>query len=164
MRPYSQDSIAAIATPRGIGALAIIRVSGNALSPLYKKLTNKHPQNRYALFSKIYHPITGFVIDEGVIIYFKSPHSFTGEDIIEITCHGGISTQTSILNSLIEAGLRQASPGEFSLRSYLNGKIDLVQAEAVSSLISSSCEIESNISLNNNKSCVKLFIVWIRVS
>ena len=131
------ENIVAIATPKGAAALAIIRISGKNLYNIYKSLSKKEPKNRFAQFSKIYHPKSGLVLDESIITYFKSPESFTGEDIIEITCHGGVNIKRSIINACNAIGIKNAERGEFSYRAFMNGKIDLVQAEAIASLISS---------------------------
>ena len=135
---YNNDTIAALATPPGIGALAIIRISGEDLAKLFQKLTkNKAIKDRFATFSSIYCPNTQETLDSGIIIYFKAPKSFTGEDLIEINCHGGEYICKSILSSLYAYNIRPASAGEFSFRAFMNGKIDLIQAEAISELISS---------------------------
>ena len=88
MQPYSPENIVALATPPGLGALAIIRLSGPDLYSIYRRFSHKRPVDRRAVFSKIYHPETNDILDEAIIIYFKSPNSFTGEDVIEISCHG----------------------------------------------------------------------------
>ena len=149
MQPYNQDNIVAVATPPGNGALAIVRMSGKNLAALYRGFTHKTPKNRYALYSKIYHPEHGTLLDEAVAIYFNSPNSFTGEDMIEISCHGGSAVKRSIITAAIESGARAADPGEFSLRSFLNGKMDLIQAEAVSALVASKSSLSSEISLEH---------------
>jgi tRNA modification GTPase len=147
MLPYDQENIVAIATPPGIGALAVVRLSGRDLKPLYKRFTHQLPKNRFALFTKLYHPINNIILDEVVATYFKSPASYTGEDIIEISCHGGAAVKNSILQAAIDGGARLARPGEFSYRSFLNGKMDLLQAEAVSALISSKTSQSAKLSL-----------------
>jgi len=150
MHPYIQDNIVAVATPPGRGALAVVRLSGKSLVKTYRDFTRKSPKNRYALYSKIYHPRKNNVLlDETVITYYKSPNSFTGEDMIEISCHGGSVVKRTIISAAIEGGARIAEPGEFSLRSFLNGKMDLMQAEAVSALISSKGRLSSEISLEH---------------
>jgi len=147
---YNNDTIAALATPPGIGALAIIRISGEDLTELFQKLTkNKAIKDRFATFSSIYCPKTQEVLDSGIIIYFKAPKSFTGEDLIEINCHGGEYICKSILYSLYAYNIRPANAGEFSFRAFMNGKIDLVQAEAISELISSKSEKAVKNNLNN---------------
>jgi len=147
MFPYDQENIVAIATPPGIGALAVVRLSGKDLKPLYKEFTHKQPKNRFALFTKLYHPKNNHILDEVVVTYFESPGSYTGEDIIEISCHGGTAVKNLILQAAIDGGARLAHPGEFSYRSYLNGKMDLLQAEAVSAIISSKASRSAELSL-----------------
>ena len=88
MSLYSAENIVALATPPGLGALAIVRLSGSNLYSTYRGFSHKNPIDRRASFSKIYHPISKRLLDEAVITYFKSPNSFTGEDVIEISCHG----------------------------------------------------------------------------
>ena len=151
MFPYKQDNIVALATPPGIGALAIVRLSGTNLKELYQSFTHKSPKNRFAAFTGLYHPVNNNLLDEAVVTYFMAPKSFTGEDMIEISCHGGNNVQNNILRAAIESGVRLAEPGEFSFRSYMNGKMDLLQAEAVSSLITSKSTLSTEISLNHLK-------------
>ncbi|MBT5078563.1 MAG: tRNA uridine-5-carboxymethylaminomethyl(34) synthesis GTPase MnmE [Candidatus Marinimicrobia bacterium] len=152
---YNNDTIAALATPPGIGALAIIRISGENLAPLFQKLTkNKAVKDRFATFSSIYCPNTHDVLDSGLIVYFKAPKSFTGEDLIEINCHGGEYISKSILESLYAFNVRPANPGEFSFRAFMNGKIDLIQAEAISELISS----KSSLAVKNNLNSVNGYV------
>ena len=113
MHPYIQDNIVAVATPPGKGALAIVRLSGKSLVKMYRDFTRKAPKNRYALYSKIYHPNKNNVLlDEAIITYYKSPNSFTGEDMIEISCHGGSAVKRSLISAAIEGGARIADPGE----------------------------------------------------
>lgn len=149
MLPYNQEDIVAIATPPGVGALAVVRISGGNLKPLYKNFTHKTPKNRFASFSRLYHPKKNIVLDEAVVTYFESPNSFTGEDVIEISCHGGEAVKNSVVHAALDCGVRLAEPGEFTFRSFLNGKIDLIQAEAVSALISSKTPLSSEISLDH---------------
>lgn len=149
MFPYNQEIIVALATPPGLGALAVVRLSGPKLGPLYKKFTRKKPQDRLAAFSPLFHPETGVLLDEVIATYFKGPKSYTGEDMIEISCHGGDAVQNSIVQASIESGARQADPGEFSLRAFINGKMDLLQAEAISAIISSKSSLSTQISLNH---------------
>ena len=130
--------IAAIATPPGSGGVGIIRVSGPNLVGLAELLLAKPPKPRFAhhLYLNDSH---GNRLDEALLIYFKGPASFTGEDVLELHCHGGAFLTQMILNRVIELGrywgIVQAEAGEFSLRAYLNGKIDLAQAEAIPDLI-----------------------------
>jgi tRNA modification GTPase len=130
--------IAAIATPPGSGGVGIIRVSGRNLVGLAELLLATPPKPRFAhhLYLNDSH---GNRLDEVLLIYFKGPASFTGEDVLELHCHGGAFLTQMILNRVIELGrnwdIVQAEAGEFSLRAYLNGKIDLAQAEAIPDLI-----------------------------
>ncbi|MGB5920181.1 tRNA uridine-5-carboxymethylaminomethyl(34) synthesis GTPase MnmE [Arcobacter sp.] len=136
----SLDTIAAIATANGIGSISIIRLSGKDALPLaltLSKRTNLTP--RLATLSGIYNS-DDEIIDEALLIYFKNPNSFTGEDIVEFQCHGGIAISNIILNELIKLGARLANPGEFSKRAFLNNKIDLSKAEAIAKLIEARSE------------------------
>ena len=130
--------IAAIATPPGSGGVSIIRVSGQQLVGLAEALLAKPPTTRYAHHFFL-NDAQGNRLDEALLIFFKGPASFTGEDVIELHCHGGAQLSQAILNRVLEMGndwgIKQAEAGEFSLRAYLNGKIDLVQAEAIADLI-----------------------------
>ena len=130
--------IAAIATPPGSGGVSIIRVSGQQLVGLAEVILAKPPTTRYAHHFFL-NDAQGNRLDEALLIFFKGPASFTGEDVIELHCHGGAHLSQAILNRVLELGndwgIKQAEAGEFSLRAYLNGKIDLVQAEAIADLI-----------------------------
>lgn len=132
------DTIAAIATAPGVGGVGIIRISGEQALDICQQLTKKKPQVRKALFSKFSYKHT--LIDEGIVLYFPNPNSFTGEDVIELQAHGGPVILNMLLQAVIKCGARQAQAGEFSQRAFLNDKIDLVQAEAIADLISSSTE------------------------
>ena len=129
------DTIVAISTANGVGAVSIIRVSGKeALSISLKLLKTKNLTPRYATLLKIY-SLDNELIDRGIIIYFKSPKSFTGEDIIEFQTHGGFLISNLIIDELLKAGARLAQPGEFSKRAFLNDKMDLAKASSIQSLI-----------------------------
>jgi tRNA modification GTPase len=132
------DTIAAIATAPGVGGVGIIRISGDKSLEICQKISNKTPQARLATFSKFIH--NNHAIDEGIILYFPNPNSFTGEDVIELQAHGGPVILNMLLSAVLSLGARMAQPGEFSQRAFLNGKIDLVQAEAIADLISSTTE------------------------
>jgi tRNA modification GTPase len=133
-----KNPIAAIATPRGAGGVGIVRASGPDLIGLAKALLGAEPKPRFAhyLVLKDAHQEQ---IDQVLLLYFKAPASFTGEDVVEIYCHGGPRVTQLVLNRVMELGVPDgimlAGPGEFSLRAFLNGKIDLVQAEAIADLI-----------------------------
>jgi len=128
------ESIAAIATPNGVGAISIVRVSGDSALEIAKKLTKKDFTPRVATLSKVYDS-QDELIDIALVIYFKAPNSFTGEDIVEFQCHGGVVVSRLILEEILKHGARIANPGEFTKRAFLNGKIDASQAEAIAKLI-----------------------------
>jgi tRNA modification GTPase len=128
------DTIAAIATPPGRGGVGIVRVSGNDLLPFASKLTGKTPQPRLATLVEFL-ATDNQPLDSGLILYFPAPHSFTGEDVLELHGHGGPVVMHALLARCIELGARLAEPGEFSRRAFENDKIDLAQAEGIADLI-----------------------------
>jgi tRNA modification GTPase len=127
------DTIAAIATAPGRGAIAIIRVSGNQANNIAARLVDPWPLLRVATVCAV-HSSGGERLDQAVVTRYEGPRSFTGEDVVEIACHGGVSVSTSVLGALLEVGARQALPGEFTRRAVLNGKLDVLQAEAIGDL------------------------------
>lgn len=131
------DTIAAQATPPGNGGVGIIRVSGSAAQTVAQSVLNKIPRTRFAEYLPFL-DANGETIDFGLAIFFKSPHSFTGEDVLEFQGHGGQIVMDLLLKRVLDLGVRLAEPGEFSKRAFLNDKMDLAQAEAVSDLISAS--------------------------
>lgn len=136
-------TIAAIATATGQGGVAVVRVSGSKAYAIGQALTHRSKlRERYAHFAKIYDN-NGQMIDEAVVLYFKAPHSFTGEDVLEIQGHGGNILPNLILARCFELGAVQASAGEFSYRAFDNGKMDLLQAEAISDAISATSIAEA---------------------
>jgi len=136
----NDETIVAIATANGIGSISIIRVSGKDALPIALKLSKKTDlKPRLATLSSIYNS-NDEVIDEALLIYFKNPFSFTGEDIVEFQCHGGIAISNIIMSEVIKLGARVAQPGEFSKRAFLNGKIDLTKAEAIAKIIEARSE------------------------
>ena len=139
-----EDTIAAISTPIGEGALAVIRLSGpDSLDVLARIFTGVVTPAKFVprrvFFGKIQD--AGWKVDEVLVTYFQSPNSYTGEDILEISCHGGILVTRQVLDLLLAAGARMANPGEFTQRAFLNGKMDLTQAEAVIDLIRAQTEL-----------------------
>ena len=135
----SNETIAALATPIGRGGIGIIRISGASTLCIAEKIIGFVPRPRYATLSA-FRDFDGSLIDKGIALYFPKPHSFTGEDILELQGHGGPIIMDRLLKSTIKAGARLAWPGEFSERAFLNNKIDLVQAEAVADLINATSE------------------------
>ena len=136
--PEQRELIAAIATPAGTGGVGIIRISGRGAKQLGEKFTNKNLEPRIASYSDF--RCRGDLIDSGIALFFKGPNSFTGEDIVELHGHGGPIVMNTLLRAVCSEGARVAKPGEFSERAFLNEKIDLVQAEAISDLINSASE------------------------
>ncbi len=131
------DPIAAIATAPGRGGIGVVRVSGPNLSGLAATLGGKAPEARAARFAR-FRDGSGQLLDEGLLLYFPAPHSFTGEDVIELQGHGGPVVMQMLLARCLELGARLAEPGEFTRRAFLNGKLDLAQAESVADLIEAS--------------------------
>lgn len=142
-----QDTICAISTPYGTGGIAVIRVSGpqaiNIVSGLTVPLQDAPSHTvRHAILRHGNEPV-----DETVLSVFRAPHSFTGEDTVEIACHGSLYIQQEILHLLVDAGCRMASAGEFTRRSFVNGKMDLTQAEAVADLIAARTKAEKDLAI-----------------
>jgi tRNA modification GTPase len=129
-------TIAAIATASGRAALALVRVSGPLVPSLANRLLRPPPSApRRAVHARVVDPDSGAAVDDVVAVLYRAPNTFTGEDLLEITSHGGAYAPTSVLSALLRAGARQAEAGEFTRRAVLNGKIDLLQAEAIGDLI-----------------------------
>ncbi|MES2407943.1 MAG: tRNA uridine-5-carboxymethylaminomethyl(34) synthesis GTPase MnmE [Pseudomonadota bacterium] len=128
------DIIAAVATAPGRGGIGVVRISGARLASLAQALLGQVPPPRIARLSH-FRAAQGEVLDEGIALYFPAPHSFTGEDVLELQGHGGPAVLQLILSRCFELGARPAQPGEFTRRAFLNDKIDLAQAESVADLI-----------------------------
>ena len=136
----SGDTIAAIATAPGRGGVAVVRVSGREAFSVAERLTGKREEGRGKSVRRIYHPSSlvprpSSLIDECVLLAFKAPHSYTGEDVVEFQCHGGTVTPHRVLAACLAAGARLARRGEFTERAFLNGRLDYAQAESVLDLI-----------------------------
>ncbi len=145
------DTIVAISTPHGVGGIAVIRVSGKDavrfVGRCWQGKSIEDMKSHTAHFGRIA-DASGEVLDEVVLTVFKTPHSFTGEDVIEISCHGSLWIQQQIVNLLIDDGCRAASGGEFTRRAFANGKLDLSQAEAVADIIASSSRASHRVAMN----------------
>ncbi|HEX5539102.1 MAG TPA: tRNA uridine-5-carboxymethylaminomethyl(34) synthesis GTPase MnmE [Methylophilaceae bacterium] len=128
------DTIAAIATAAGSGGIGVVRVSGPDSRLIAKEILGACPAPRHAAYLA-FRDIDGSVIDHGIAIYYNAPHSYTGEDVLELQAHGGMALMQMLLARCIALGARQAEPGEFTRRAYLNDKLDLAQAEAVADVI-----------------------------
>lgn len=133
---YPDDTIVAPATPPGRGGIAIVRISGPATEKLASSLLGRLPQPRTATLTD-FRNLSGTLVDTGIALYFPAPHSFTGESVLELHGHGGPVVVSMLVDAVVELGARRAEPGEFSKRAFLNGKLDLVQAEAIADLIES---------------------------
>ncbi|HDD52900.1 MAG TPA: tRNA uridine-5-carboxymethylaminomethyl(34) synthesis GTPase MnmE, partial [Thermosulfidibacter takaii] len=143
------DTIVAVATPPGVGALGIVRLSGNEAFKIASKVLQKPSGGFYSVGSLPSHtvhyaflvdPVGGERIDEVLFALFKAPKSYTSQDMVEVTCHGGPVVLERALEAFVVAGARLARPGEFTLRAFLLGRLDLAQAEAVADLIESASE------------------------
>lgn len=163
---FEESTICAIASPAGIGAISIIRLSGSGAFEIAEKIISKK-----ALFNKsehgklLYTPvinISGEIIDEVLCVKFYSPHSYTGENSVEFYCHGSEYIQKDILSTLIKNGASLAKPGEFTKRAFLNGKMDLSQSEAVADLISSETREASKIAFRQLKGNISAEIKELR--
>ncbi|MCH8254892.1 MAG: tRNA uridine-5-carboxymethylaminomethyl(34) synthesis GTPase MnmE, partial [Gemmatimonadetes bacterium] len=144
------DVIAAVATPAGRSAIAVVRVSGDGAHTVASRvLESFRPEpERRAARSRVVHPATGEVIDEAVYITLHAPRSYTGQDMVEISTHGGVLVPAETLAALVAAGARVATPGEFTRRAVLNGKMDLLQAEAVGDLIDATAPAQRRTALS----------------
>ncbi len=145
-----EDTIVAISTALGVGAISIIRVSGNEAISIVNKITKFKKLDKVDTHTINYDYIVedNKIIDEVLISVMKAPKTFTKEDIVEINCHGGIATTNKVLELLLTNGCRLAEPGEFTKRAFLNGRIDLIEAEGVMDLINSKTEISRNLAIN----------------
>lgn len=134
----STDTIAAIATARGVGGVSLVRVSGPGADGILRAVAPElgpFPEPRRAAVARIVSPASGEEVDRGLVTRFPGPASYTGEDVVEISGHGGWLAPALVLEACVDAGARLAEPGEFTRRAYLNGKLDLVQVEAVADLV-----------------------------
>ena len=137
---FDDATIVAIATANGIGSISIVRISGVNALEIATKISKKTTfQPRLATLTSLY-DINNEAIDEALVLYFKAPFSFTGEDVIEFQCHGGVAIANMIVNEALKHGARIANPGEFSKRAFFNNKIDLTKAEAISKIIEARSE------------------------
>jgi len=143
-----RDTIAAVATPRGEGGVGVIRVSGGASASIARVLLGRDPAPRHAHYCA-FAGADGTPIDRGLLLFFKAPRSYTGEDVLELQTHGSPVVLRLLVARLVELGARHARPGEFSERAFLNGKLDLAQAEAVADLIASGSETAARAALRS---------------
>lgn len=151
----NHSTITAISTAPGIGGIAVIRVSGSEAIPLCDKIFQPRNKSIKLVDQAANTVVFGSVVDDAsetiddvLVSVFRKPHSFTGEDVVEISCHGSVFIQQQVLHLLIEKGCRLAMPGEFTQRAFLNGKMDLAQAEAVADLIASGSAASHRMAMN----------------
>jgi len=142
------ETIAAISTAPGIGGIGVVRVSGPLASSISEAILRRQVQPRSATFSTFRNE-DGSAIDQGIALFYPCPDSFTGEDVLELQGHGGPVVLTQVLRRCLALGCRMARPGEFSERAYLNGKMDLVQAESVADLIESVTELGARLAVRS---------------
>lgn len=152
----NKDTIAALSTPQGSGSIAVIRLSGEKAISIVEKIAKTKNLKPKQLANRNSHTVhfallveNDVIIDEVVITLFKAPNSYTGEEIVEIACHGSVFIQQQILQLLFKHGARPAQPGEFTLRAFLNGKMDLSQAEAVADLIASNSSTSHQVAMQH---------------
>lgn len=163
----NQDTIVAVATPQGLGAIAVIRLSGSqAIAMVDQVFDHRQKLGDIESQKQVFGTIRNGeeVIDEVLVSVFRNPKSYTGEDTVEISCHGSSFIIKSILDVLIQGGARVALPGEFTQRAFLNGKLDLAQAEAVADLIASETKASHHIALNQMRGGVSSELADLRTS
>lgn len=144
--PNSSDTIAALATAPGRGGVGIVRVSGPLTLAIARAILGRLPKPRWAAH-RLFLDRHGEALDEGIALLFRAPHSFTGEDVLELQGHGGPVVLDMLLRRTLELGARPARPGEFTERAFLNGKLDLAQAEAIADLVASTSEEAARLAL-----------------
>ncbi|MBO7540953.1 MAG: 50S ribosome-binding GTPase, partial [Bacteroidales bacterium] len=150
----NSETICAVSTPQGVGGIAVVRISGNKVKQLCSNVLRVGVGEGRAVdfrpnssqFCRFYDGEN--LIDEVVATFFAAPHSYTGEDVVEISCHGSVYVQQRIMETLIRNGARSAEAGEFTMRAFVNGKMDLAQAEAVADLIDSQSEASHKLAMN----------------
>ena len=150
-----EDTIIAISTPFGFGGLGIVRLSGNKSLKIAKKIFKPKKENKikpkFQVLGNLYHFEQKELFDEAYLTFFPNPSTYTREDMIEISCHGSPVVMEEVIRLGILAGARHANPGEFTLRAFLNGRIDLLQAEAVNDLIHAQSLKQAKISFNQTQ-------------
>ncbi|HYA48574.1 MAG TPA: tRNA uridine-5-carboxymethylaminomethyl(34) synthesis GTPase MnmE, partial [Burkholderiales bacterium] len=148
-----EDTIIAISTPPGVGGLGIVRLSGKEALNVARRLFRARTRPgrpfpvRHPVLGSVRDPAGNEILDEAFLTYFRAPHSYTREDVIELSCHGSPFVLEEIVRLGNQAGARAAHPGEFTLRAYLNGRLDILQAEAVNELIRSTSAVQARVSI-----------------
>ncbi len=162
---HTLSTICAISTPYGCGGIAIVRVSGTEAISIVDKLFRGRKPLAQAQANTIHHgeiQRNGEVLDEVLVSVFHAPHSFTGEDVVEIACHGSLYIQQTLLQWLIDEGCRMARAGEFTQRAFLNGKMDLTEAEAVADLIAAQTKAEKDLALSQLRGGISVELTVLR--
>lgn len=149
MSHYHPDTICALATPPGRGGIGIVRISGPKSLEIAEKILKFPPKKRFAHYTGFH--VDNDVLDQGIAVFFPGPHSFTGEDVLELQGHGGPVIMDMLLSEVSSLGARLANPGEFSERAFLNDKLDLAQAEAIADLIDASSQQAAKRAINSLK-------------
>lgn len=164
----TKQTIAAIATPPGMGAIAVIRVSGERAVEITNSIFRPLKKGKKLSEQKPYTVHYGSImdgdreVDQVLVSLFRAPHSYTGEDVVEISCHGSVVIQQQLLELLVRHGAQLAKPGEFTLRAFMNGKIDLSQAEAIADLIASTSEMARRVALNQMRGGISTKLAELR--
>lgn len=145
----TQDTIVAIATPTGRGGIGVVRIAGPSAVEIVSRLSGISAlEPRRATFTRFTNPADHVVIDHVVVTWFQAPHSYTGDDVVEVSAHGSPWVLQHIVELVCEGGARLAEPGEFTFRAYLNGRLDLVQAEAVADLIDAVTPLQARVAVD----------------
>jgi len=166
--PDNHDTIAAIATPLGNAGIGIIRISGPEALPIARRLFESErfpfaaPVARHLYYGHIFDPKDGTMLDDVLLACMPAPHSYTGDDVIEINCHGGLTGMRAVLELVLTNGARTATPGEFTRRAFLNGRMDLAQAEAVIDLIESQTETSLKIAARQMRGALSEQVAQLR--
>lgn len=148
----TEDTIAAIATARGRGAIGIVRVSGPTAHEIGKRIVDRWPEKPgYVVVTGVRNDPGDELVDRCIVVRFDAPHSYTGEDAFELQCHGGVTSPAAVLRCTLRAGAREAWPGEFTQRAFMAGKVDLVQAEAIAELIDAQTDASRRLALQNSE-------------
>lgn len=156
-----EDTIVAIATPPGRGGVGVVRLSGDrgiAIASEFVLLTKQPPEVQRSTLGKFADPQTGKILDEVVLTFYGKPHSYTGEDVVEISCHGSPVILSYLVECCLERGARAAEPGEFTMRAFLNGRIDLTQAEAIRDLIESRTLYQARIAATQLEGSISVYL------
>ena len=159
-----QDTIVAISTPIGEGGIGIVRLSGKDARPIAQRLFPRQLADRHLVYGHVIDPEDGAVIDEVLVAFMEAPHTYTREDVVEINCHGGPLPLQRILGLALRCGARLANPGEFTLRAFLNGRIDLAQAESVLDVIQARTEASLRLAVEGLRGRLSQAIREVRTS